>query len=110
MEINPRLSSSRGMSASRTVSRSFHATRLMLKKQLWIWPLVAAVVLLLAAYGLRRAVDDALSESIAGQLQAILSADATVWRSRRAQATLSATTAESTSTPTTDHTAVWTAT
>jgi eukaryotic-like serine/threonine-protein kinase len=37
-------------------------------------------------------------------------ADATAWWSRRAHATLSATTAESTSTPTTDHTAVWTAT
>ena len=81
MEINPRLSaragvsSSRVASASRSVGRSFTATRLMLKRQLWIWPLLAAVILLLVGWGLRRAVDRALSESIAGQLKAILEAD-----------------------------------
>ena len=47
----------------------------MFKKQLWIWPLLAAAILLLIGYGLRRAVDRAMAESIAGQLQAILDAD-----------------------------------
>ena len=37
-------------------------------------------------------------------------ADAAAWWGRRAHATLSATTAEATNNPTTDHTAVWTAT
>jgi hypothetical protein len=69
MEVNPRLSASRGL------SRSLQMSRLLFKKQLWVWPLAAAVILMVVGYAMRRAVDRALKQSIASQLQTVLEAD-----------------------------------
>jgi hypothetical protein len=62
-------------SASRSVARSFAATRLFLRKQLWIWPLVAAVILAGLGWWVRDAVENGTKEKLASDLQTILNAD-----------------------------------
>ena len=48
---------------------------IFLRKQLWIWPLLAAAMLFCVGYWLRSSVNRSLRESIEDQLQAVLKAD-----------------------------------
>ncbi|HWB14280.1 MAG TPA: serine/threonine protein kinase [Pirellulales bacterium] len=66
---------SAGPSASAVLRRSVAATNLLLRKQIWIWPLIAAVILAAVGYGLRTHVERAMKSSMASQLQVILAAD-----------------------------------
>jgi serine/threonine protein kinase len=57
------------------VSRSIHATRLFFRRQLWIWPIVAAVILGLSSYFVRGVVESEVKKNLAAELQTILNAD-----------------------------------
>ncbi|HEV7225033.1 MAG TPA: serine/threonine protein kinase [Pirellulales bacterium] len=69
-----------GLSASKTLRRSFSATNLFLRKQLWVWPLLAAMALAAIGYGLRTRVENSIKESMAAQLTAILDTDVEAMR------------------------------
>jgi hypothetical protein len=69
------LNTSVGASASAVVRRSAAVTNLFLQKNLWIWPLLAAVLLAGIAYWLRAHVEQSMKASLADQLQVILAAD-----------------------------------
>ena len=55
-------------SIGRTVSR----TRLILKKQLWIWPIIAVVLLAAIGYGIRAAIERTMKASLQSQLETML--------------------------------------
>lgn len=69
------MNTSAGHSASAVLRRSAAVTNLFLQKNLWIWPLFAAIVLAAVAYWLRAHVEKAMKSSLADQLQVILAAD-----------------------------------
>ena len=58
-------------SISRTVTR----TRLFLKRQLWIWPIVAVVLLAVIGYGVSRAIQHTMEASLRSELQTLLSVE-----------------------------------
>ena len=64
-------------SASRvqSLARSFSATRIFLRKQLWVWPIIAAVVLGAIGWTIRVIVEDAVKQSMSDNLETILDAD-----------------------------------
>ncbi|HET6880518.1 MAG TPA: serine/threonine protein kinase [Pirellulales bacterium] len=62
-------------SASAVIRRSVAVTNLLLRKQLWIWPLLAAAGLAAIGYWLKAHVEQSLKTSMASQLQVILAAD-----------------------------------
>jgi eukaryotic-like serine/threonine-protein kinase len=55
-------------SIGRTVSR----TRLLLKKQLWIWPIIAILLLAGVGYGIRSAIERTMKENLQSQLETTL--------------------------------------
>ncbi len=55
-----------------SVGRTLSRTRLLLKKQLWIWPIIAVVVLAAVGYGIRSAIERTMKESLQSQLQTTL--------------------------------------
>lgn len=61
-------------------SRSFQVTGTFLRRQLWVWPLVAAIVLGAIAWGVDRAVEGVMRKQVAGELTAIRNADVTALR------------------------------
>src|SRR5580704_9245931 len=67
--------------------RSFHITGTFLRRQLWVWPLIAAVVLAALAWGVSDAVETVMRKQVAGELTAIRDADVTalrVWMKQQA--------------------------
>jgi hypothetical protein len=58
--------------ASRSLSHTFTTTRLFLKKQLWIWPIIAIVVLSALAWGIDRAIEVTMKANITSALQTLL--------------------------------------
>jgi eukaryotic-like serine/threonine-protein kinase len=58
-------------------SQSRSATSLFASKRLWVWPLVAAMVLAALAWWLRASIEATLRESLVSQLQTVLEADVT---------------------------------
>jgi len=61
--------------SSKITWASLSSARLFFKRQLWIWPLLAAVMLGVVGYFVKRAVDQSLKENLASQLQVVLNAD-----------------------------------
>src|SRR5947209_7667272 len=61
-------------------SGSFQATRLFLSRQLWAWPLIAALVLGGIGWWVNRSVEDAMRKRMAEELTTILKADITALR------------------------------
>jgi hypothetical protein len=57
------------------LGRSMHATRAFLGRQLWVWPVLAAIVLAAAGWWVRQSVDSAMRQQLAGHLTTILNAD-----------------------------------
>jgi serine/threonine protein kinase len=55
--------------------RTFTRTRLLLKKQLWIWPIVALVVLAVFGYGVSRAIRRTMEDSLRSELTTLLSVE-----------------------------------
>jgi len=58
-------------SVGRTVTR----TRLFLKKQLWIWPIIAVVLLAVIGYGIRAAIERTMKASLRSQLLTLLNVE-----------------------------------
>jgi serine/threonine protein kinase len=58
-------------SVGRTVTR----TALLLKKQLWIWPMIAVVLLAVIGFGIRVAIERTMKESLRSQLQTLLNVE-----------------------------------
>jgi hypothetical protein len=61
-------------------SGSLQATGTFLRRQLWAWPLLAAVVLAGLAWWVNRAVEGVMREQVAAELTTILNADVTALR------------------------------
>jgi eukaryotic-like serine/threonine-protein kinase len=55
-----------------SVGRSITRTGVFLKKQLWIWPIVAVVLLAAIGYGIRVAIERTMQGSLASELQTLL--------------------------------------
>src|SRR5262245_8725904 len=58
-----------------SVGRSISRTGLILKKQLWIWPIIAVVLLALIGYGIRAAIERTMKESLRSELSTLLSVE-----------------------------------
>src|SRR5262245_25635931 len=58
-------------SVGRTVTR----TRLFLKKQLWIWPIIAVVLLAVVGYVIRTAIQRTMTENLRSELQTLLNVE-----------------------------------
>ena len=56
-----------------SVGRSLSRTGLILKKQLWIWPIIAVVLLALIGYGIKLAIERTMRASLQSELQTLLS-------------------------------------
>lgn len=61
--------------AQGTMSRTVSRTALVLKKQLWIWPLLAVVVLSIIGYGIRTAIEHTMQSTLKSQLQTLLNVE-----------------------------------
>jgi len=60
---------------STSVGRSISRTGLFLKKQLWIWPIIAIVLLAIIGVGIRIAIERTMKNSFRSQLQTLLSVE-----------------------------------
>src|SRR5579872_2367261 len=58
--------------ASGSISRGISRTGVYLKKQIWLWPIIATVVLAALGFGVRVAIERTIKESLRSQLQALL--------------------------------------
>jgi serine/threonine protein kinase len=58
--------------ASKTVARSMSRTGLFLKRQLWVFPIIAVVVLAVCGFFLRRAIESTMKESLRSHMQTLL--------------------------------------
>ena len=56
-----------------SVGRSLSRTGLILKKQLWIWPIIAVVLLAAIGYGIRTAIERTMRASLQSELETVLS-------------------------------------
>ena len=56
-----------------SVGRSISRTGLILKKQLWIWPIIAVVLLAVIGYGIRAAIERTMKASLQSELDTLLS-------------------------------------
>jgi serine/threonine protein kinase len=61
-------------------SRSFTVTGTFLRRQLWVWPLIAAAVLALLSWWVMGAVEGVMRKQVADELTAIRDADVTALR------------------------------
>lgn len=61
--------------AQSTMSRTVARTALVLKKQLWIWPLIAIAVLSVVGYSVRSAIEHTMRSSLQSQLQTLLNVE-----------------------------------
>lgn len=52
--------------------RSLARTRLLLKKQLWIWPIIAVILLASIGYGIRVAIERTMQRSLVSELETLL--------------------------------------
>jgi hypothetical protein len=60
---------------SRSVSQTFSSTRLFLKRQLWVWPIIAVVVLAALGWGVHRSIEATMKEELESELQTLLSVE-----------------------------------
>ena len=61
--------------ASRSLAHSLTSTRLFLKRQLWIWPIIALVLLAAIGWGMNRAIEQTMKTSLESELQTLLSVE-----------------------------------
>jgi hypothetical protein len=61
--------------ASRSISHSLTNTRLFLKRQLWVWPIIAFVVLAALGWTLNRSIESTMRENTKSELETLLSAE-----------------------------------
>jgi hypothetical protein len=77
---NERIESMSDTSKSGSFVRSVVATNLFLRKRLWIWPVVAVVLLAVFGWWVRSLVEDGTKQKMAADLQTILDADVAALR------------------------------
>ncbi|WP_373649795.1 serine/threonine protein kinase [Schlesneria sp. DSM 10557] len=74
--------------------RSVSRTGVFLKKQIWLWPIIATALLSLLAFGVHRAIEFTMKESLRSQLQTLLDVEIAMlenWiKTQSANATLAA--------------------
>ena len=58
--------------AARSVSHTLTSTRLFLKKQLWLWPIIAVVLLSALGLGVHRAIESTMKANLQSELQTLL--------------------------------------
>lgn len=58
--------------AARSVSHTLTSTRLFLKKQLWLWPIIAVVLLSSLGLGVHRAIESTMKANLRSELQTLL--------------------------------------
>jgi len=56
---------------SSRISQTMSRASLILKKQLWIWPIIAVMLLATVGFGVRSAISRTLSENLQSQLQTL---------------------------------------
>src|SRR5260370_23076772 len=61
--------------SSKSRARSFVLTLDFFKRQLWVWPLIAAALLVVIGYWARAKVDEAIQVKLAAELETILNAE-----------------------------------
>lgn len=61
--------------ASRSVSQSMSRAGVFLKKQLWVWPIIAVVVLSVVGFGVRSAIESTMKENLSSQLRTLLNVE-----------------------------------
>src|SRR5262249_56950477 len=83
-----------GSVASARARRSLEATNLFLHKQLWIWPTLAAILLLVIGLWVRSRVEESQKQDLADDLNGILNANVEaldIWmKSQRSNASVAA--------------------
>lgn len=62
--------------ASKSIGRTVSRTGVFLKKQIWIWPIVATLLLSLLAFAVRRAIETTMKNNLRSQLQTLLNVEA----------------------------------
>ncbi len=63
-----------------SVGRSLSRTALLLKKNLWFWPVIAIVLLSIIGVTVRRAIETTMKENLRSQLQTLLNAETAMLR------------------------------
>src|SRR5690242_15612030 len=63
------------LSLQSRLSGSLTATGATLRRQLWVWPIIAALLLGGVGWWVHRSVESAMRQELAGQLTTILNAD-----------------------------------
>lgn len=75
--LSPRTATTTGQGhltfGATSVGRTITRTGLILKKQLWIWPIIAFVVLAIIGYGIRVAIERTMKASLQSELETVLS-------------------------------------
>ncbi len=61
--------------ATKSLARSMSRTRVFLKKQIWIWPIIATVLLSVLAFGVRSAIEKTMKDNVRSQLTTLLSVE-----------------------------------
>ena len=61
--------------AARSVSHTLTTTRLFLKKQLWLWPIIAVILLSTLGFVVHRAIESTMKENLRSGLQTLLGAE-----------------------------------
>ncbi len=61
--------------ATKTLSRTISRTGIFLKKQIWIWPIIATVLLSVLAFGVRNAIETTMKANVRSQLTTLLSVE-----------------------------------
>ena len=57
------------------LASTIKSTGLFLRNQLWVWPVIACLVLGVVGWGIRAVVEDAVKQTLADSLETILEAD-----------------------------------
>lgn len=61
--------------ASKTMSQTMTRAGVFLKKQLWIWPIIAVVVLSVIGFAVRSAIESTMKSNLSSQLQTLLNVE-----------------------------------
>ncbi len=61
--------------ASQTISRSLSRTGIFLRANIWIWPIIATVLLGVIAFLLRSAIESTMKENLRSQVQTLLNVE-----------------------------------
>jgi len=65
-----------------TFGRTMSRTRLLLKKQLWIWPIVAVVVLAIIGYALNLSIRNTMEETLRSEMETLLTVERSMLQKR----------------------------